>query len=759
MYRRIVNIIGKHTKTVIAVFYGVLVLRFVWSCLREAAGGCMTVEHIYFWLTGVLAMLVFCCAVFLLFVDHIRLDRILSGGRLSNILFIIAGIISVPLVFNFILTLIYHNTGNFAGEMFSGTETNERTSLMWSIFYHFIDPGNQHMAVTQRARMWTLIISMLGAVFMGGVLISYLTNLFDRRGSNFIAGRCRYRCNSMLRPSFGRFAVIIGGHDMVVGLCEDILAKPDIDNVFILTSSDVETLRSNLRSKLKKDEERVIIYYGYRGNEEELDALYLQYAEEIYIIGEGGDEALHDQLNMKCVNYLAQILPPSKNPKKCYVLFEYQTTFAAFQSSSIRSILNDRLEFVPFNYYETWAQKVVTDGVPVEDVGQPYDSNQHVQIFVVGMSRMGVALGLEYAHIAHFPNFVRDRKLRTRITFIDMNAEVESAFFMGRYKNLFDLSRWRYVDETCVNPEWNVPAKDFLDVEWEFMKGGVQTPFVRDYIEAQVADKNARVTMAVCLPNSSQSLASALYLPECMYEADNVMQVWVYQATESAIVDGINKDDMRYCKLKSFGTAADTLGAALIVNNLKPTLVCGVYGVVYEAVQASMSVGNIYEYIRDRFEAKGREDWHNSKIWEKWSNIYNACMLDVKLRSCGMTADDFDVLKRSVSMQNGRLACDVETMGVELKQKFDMLAMVEHNRWNIEKLLMGYRTLTDEELAGFDGLSNKEFDARKGELKKGVCRAHIDILPFDMLVRIDSGAEDFDYLLSLMILDIVNKTK
>ena len=760
MYKKIANIIGKHNRTIIVAFYMVLLLRFVWSCLRETTNGCITVEHIFFWLTGVSSMIVFGSAIFLLFIDHIRLDRILSGGKMSNILFIIAGIISIPLVFNFLLTLIYNNAENFADEIFSATETNTRTSLMWSVFYHFVDPGNQHMAITLRARMWTLIISMLGTIFMGGVLISYLTNLFDRRGSNFIAGLCRYHYNRISYPSFGRFVIIIGGNNMVVGLCEDILNKSDIDNVFILTSSDVEALRSNLRSKLKEKEEKIVIYYGYRGNEEELDALYPQYAEEIHILGEGGEEVLHDQLNMKCVNYLSTVIPPSAHPKKCYVLFEYQTTFAAFQSSSIRSILNNSLEFIPFNYYETWAQKVVSDGVPIESTGLPYDSRQYVQIFVVGMSRMGVALGLEYAHIAHFPNYIKDHKLRTRITFIDINAETESAFFIGRYKNLFDLSRWRYVDENNPYPEWNIPNKDFLDIEWEFLNGGIQTPFVRNYIETQVADKNARITMAVCLPNSSQSLASALYLPTCMYEADNVMQIWVYQATESAIIDGINNQDMRYQKLKAFGTSAYTYGSTLIVDNLKPLLVCGVYSVVYDLVKSSASVENVYEHISKAYEAKGHEEWKNSKIWAKWSNIYNACTLNVKLRSCGIAPEEFDILKRSISMRDGRVVFDIETIGQELMKKFHTLAIVEHNRWNIEKLLMGYRALTDTELEKFSNtLSKDEFDKMKQELKDKACRAHLDILPFDMLVRLDSGVEDFDYLLSLMIADIINKTK
>ena len=759
MYRKTINFIGKHNREIVILFYVTLILRFIWSCLRETAGGCGTIEYICFWLTGILAILILTSSFFLLFIDHIRLDRILSGGKLTNILFIIAGILSVPFTANFIISFIYHDVYRFASEMLSEPAPGQEPSLLWTIFYHFVDPGNQHMAVTHRAKIWTLAISMSGAILMGGVLISCITNLFDRRGDNFISGRCRYPYNFLSKPSFGKFVIIIGGHDMVAGLCKDILKKDDnIDNIFILTNSDVELLRSNIRSKLEDKEERIVIYYGNRGNTEELDALHPEHAEEIHILGESCSEPLHDQLNMKCVNWLAERLKEKHvtEIKKCHVLFEYQSTFAAFQSSSIRSILNGVLEFLPFNYYETWAQKVISEYTPVEGNGQKYDSCGTVHIFIVGMSRMGVAMGLEYAHASHFPNFVRDNSLRTRISFIDTNAAVEKDFLMGRYRNLFDLSRWRYIEENDTDPSWNIPDRDFLDIEWEFLNGGVQTPYICEYIKKCVSDNDRHVTMAVCLPDSSQSLASALYLPECMYSKENVIQILVYQNKESSIIDGINGSDMKYQKLRAFGTAPDTFDSGLIINDTKPVLVGGIYDTLYEMISKKESYENLYEKIRSSYVEKGYSGWKTCKVWAKWSNIYNSCTIASKLRSCDITPDEFDILRKNISLKKGKMIPDENAIGNTLMCKFNNMAAVEHNRWNIEKLLMGYRALTDDELSRFSPeMDTAEFDRLKDSLKNKVYRAHLDIQPFDLLHTIDKGIEDYDYVLSLMIPDIL----
>jgi hypothetical protein len=73
------------------------------------------------------------------------------------------------------------------------------------------------------------------------------------------------------------------------------------------------------------------------------------------------------------------------------------------------------------------------------------DSDKHVHFVIVGMSQMGVAMGIQAAHICHFPNFVT-KGIKTKITFIDENAEREMNFLQGRYLHLFEETDYSFWD-------------------------------------------------------------------------------------------------------------------------------------------------------------------------------------------------------------------------------------------------------------------------------------------------------------------------
>jgi len=84
-------------------------------------------------------------------------------------------------------------------------------------------------------------------------------------------------------------------------------------------------------------------------------------------------------------------------------------------------------------------------------------------------------------------------------------------------------------------------------------------------------------------------------------------------------------------------------------------------------------------------------------------------------------------------------------------EEIEILAEVEHNRWNVEKLLMGFRPVTDEE--------KKEIDAdisKKNKYKKNL-QAHYDIRPFGELKPDASGlnVNRYDYGMTKGIIDII----
>lgn len=684
----------------------------------------------------------------------------------------------------------------------------EDPSIFWTVYYHFIDPGNQHMTTSQSGRGWSALIAILGVFLLNGLLVSSIIGWIDSRKEKWLKGEVKYR--GFLHKY--KHYVIIGGNDMTFGIVRQIMPNKGVmPYILIQTTRDVEEFRRELFSTLTEQQQHIIIYYGSRTSETELMELCLQQAIEIYILGEqtrtDDFEPYHDTVNMQCFDLINQLLQGGnsfKEPIRCYVMFEYQTSFAAFQSSSQSRIIKtpdgkDLLSFIPFSPYENWAQTVLVNGnitIPdktnititynnIDGDGISYDSDKIAHIIIIGMSKMGTAMAIETAHLAHFPNFVRDDSKRTKITFIDKNAREESDFFMGRFPDLFKLCKWTDVDGKEHN--WYAPtcneyqyfAKNFLDIEWEFRSGGVESKENREYIESCFNEKNTEiVTIAVCLPQPHQSLAAALYLPKVAIQKAN--DIWVYQPQSGELLIDINKgaDDAKhiwemttYRKLKPFGMLSLGFDAKLLEN--EAIWYCRNFYKAKDALvnkfrQKSDNENTCYWNHWDRKNVEeavlSEIDLSLGKLWAIWSNIYQVNTIEFKMRSLGL---DFSKLDDT-----------------NIKELF---AKVEHNRWNVEKLLMGYRPLEDhtlnkeeieivreylkvrnEELAKIqEGINEKDiyYDWReesfkvkkvKGFYKDGPMKVHPNICPFECL-PMDDKNYDICFTLAMPFLREKNK--
>lgn len=655
-------------------------------------------------------------------------------------------------------------------------------SIFWTVYYHFIDPGNQHMTTSQSGRGWSALIAILGVFLLNGLLVSSIVGWIDSRKEKWLKGAVRYRWFLKLRNHY----VIIGGNDIVIGIVkqifEQIEAARNILKPYILiqTSRDVESFRRELFSTLtERQQQRIIIYYGSRISKIDIEDLCIGRAKEVYILGEDTRtddiESYHDTMNMKCLDLMWKLYKNSAKGKKitnmlpgvqeyrkrleackteeeiktlrlkednmkmdvdwgnrprlnCRVMFEYQTTFSVFQFFDLNEQMDTYLHFVPFNYYELWAQNVLINKyiekeqlmanfqngkyLPLEGIeGIKANDEKYVHLFIVGMSRMGVAMAIEAAHLSHYPNY-EEKKIRTKITFIDKNAVEEKEFFMGRFKELFSLSHWRYGDINDNNDSvrWQMPhipsdyeylGGDFIDIEWEFINGGIESLAVQNYILAS-ANPMARITIAICLPESNRSHAAALYLNKRIYESSSVLQVLAYNRYGDSIVKAINKGSSEYpfCgKLRSFGSEED----CIVCKHLEYSEEIGNH------------IANAYAKGEPRYAINPENSYSGkSNTANQWSNIYNGNTLWTKLRSI-----------------------DLETFD----NNIDILANVEHNRWNVEELLMNFRYLEENEQ-----IEIKNGKRTKKELKKKM--AHLDICSNAKLLEIDKGIQDYDIVLT-----------
>ena len=607
--------------------------------------------------------------------------------------------------------------------------------------------------------------------------------------------------------------------------------------VLIMTNRDVASLRKRIASVLGPYEERVVIYHGERTLIDDLSHLQIERAQEIFVIGEQLDidqkGSHHDVKNMECVKLMSQLLKDAKvnskangapiSKKTCRVMFEYQSSFSVFQFTDVNSTISDVLNFKPFNYYETWAQNVLVcptltpdkDNnryLPLEGA-KPItaDSPDTVHLIIVGMSRMGVALGVEAAHLAHYPNFVYNKEvpLRTRITFIDTVARKEMQYLQGHYKELFALSRWRYIeagdDSIYYNEKGHIPyhaddkswhdplidekshspyrdeggytlGEKVVDVDWEFIQGNLEMPTVQCYIRDAAKQANVRLTIAICFPMDNQSFAGSLYLPDEVYdENNNVVQVLAYQPYGDAMCQcfknrismngnspAVHKNNFnQLAKLKAFG------------------MMDSCYDINYQE-QLEKAAEQLWNQYSGKCHGVGGRNGYRTKLGiastikagkslaaQQWSNTYAAAHLWTKLRSIGW---------------DGQAKIGDKPQAV--------LAQLEHIRWNMEQLLLGYAPLNQQEQQAIRVLvrdaekveypadelkrideSNgssldrtefpkteawlkawEQFDAEKEILKANM--SHLDICSYEELMIIDREAFKYDEDLTRILSDI-----
>ena len=717
------------------------------------------------------------------FITPIRRDRIIAEKEGRFLGGVICFVLAVPLLISTLI--ITFDKDVQANDIFVQDEQTYSPQadhgIFWTVYFHYIDPGNQSNA-TKKGNNWVILVSLLGLFLINGLLVTTILNWIDQRKDQRQTGKVRYGRLAFWKK---KYAVVIGANEIASSVIKQLFTKKKLDYIILQTSSKIDEVRDVLSSHLPESYlDKIIIYNALRDSQDELQLLYIENASDLYILGENttwnGGETYHDAISMRCVTIVANLLMKEKltlekrgkayKAKECKVLFDYQTTNSIFQFADVSVAARDTLRIIPINRYDSWARMMMVDNyakevistneenilgpevtettyTPLDGEGIAPNSQEYVHLVIVGMSKMGIALGQQALLQAHYPNFDEraDSPKRTRITFIDTHADTEMAFFKGRYSRLFELMRHRHIDTTIqetYQKDWTDPIQNnekwqhlcdegtnFLDVEVEFIKGSIESVNVRSILSEISADDTAKVTIAICLTQTYQAIAASLYLPLEVY--DNVQEIWVYQREVSDIIKSMTnlqkvslaKNEwtdvpyQRYRNLKPFGM----LYADIVDDSIR--------------TEQAKLVNFVYEMGTTPSELlqKANEDWKRLPIHLRLSNLYFVDTIKQKLRS-GLH-DSID------------------------KHTMNALSRCEHNRWNMEKLLIGYSPCdksTYDELLGYlqKGMI-KEYKSRKKELKKLTTKVHPDICSCNKLKTIDPDAISYDETLNAAIPDII----
>ena len=592
----------------------------------------------------------------------------------------------------------------------------------------FIDPGAVEK-LQESTQIFGIVVAICGLLMMTGMFISVLTNMLDVRVDRFRNGDITYNLSDHV--------IIIGMDYFVPSLMAQVCQSEKYHGAYILVQSieETEDVKSRIHNVLNKEyESRVIIYRGKRNSKEDLLKLNVVKAKSIFIIGERGEQN-RDSINLEALRMIAEICTgdcqgANVKPLPVAVQFEYQTTFSVFQVTDLAEQWRKYIDFYPFNFYESWAKKVFVSHFYMHDnkrIEYPlldrepitYESDKTVHLIILGMSRMGVAMGTFATHLLHFPNNCRDHSKKSRITFIDVNADREMDIFRNRYRGLFEISSALYKDYSCADgleqvlPPTYFSGKDadFLDIEFEFIKGSIESFAIQNYLKEEVRHDNCLTSIYVCLKEPSHNMEVGLSLPNEIY--DNEIPVFVRLKSSEALLTMLNQSGgdgiySKYSNLYPFG----------MLENC--------YDLDYSKLELAQWIN--YSYDNPREGDTPASLWRQLPIALQWSNFYNAYSKDFKLRS----------------FRNGK-------NGNMSESDIECLCMVEHNRWCVEKLLLGYRKPHKEEQEIIDGGGvindgGKEVKAARWYKNHYI---HNDIVPNEQLEK-ESIMHDRDVIMGML---------
>lgn len=655
--------------------------------------------------------------------------------------------------------------------------------------YLLIDTNALNNLYTNGVHGWALFVSSItflcGTFVFNGIIIGIITNSIDRRVTNYKEGHIHYLKS-------GHY-IIMGYDDMVPSIITHVFEKDKDAFVLLMSSEESKYIREKLRKVFDtKQLSHIITNYGHRTAKEYYKDIHLETAEQVYIVGLRTLPS-HDAINVECVgNICAYLKQPAvkDRPKRITCIFEDLDTYAAFKTSEIFGKVNDLgIEFVPYNFYAGWAKQVFIKGfhkdtnclhkeIPYPTIyGKEDEENdktfltkddpRYVHLVFVGTTNFAVAFAMEAAHVLHFPN---SGSQRTRITFIDLNADREKDEFITRNRHFFEVQSYRYIDmsdkykaNSYISLPWKQPTRfnadqgyekyvdfDFLDVEFEFIKGDVLSSAVQELICEWANDKKGQsLSIFLAMANQRKNFVMSMNMPDDVY--DNEIPVFVRQDCSDNFVsdlreadEAVKKDSKKsiYSVVKE-GKLFDFNNKAGRYANIYPF---GMNETAYSADEKSLERAKLINYLyntmlptghfqsflvldtmsKEQIQADADKHWKGLSVALKWSNLYNAYNIRIKLA----------VLRAARGLHQYDTSRDTWPLSDE---EAEMLARIEHNRWNVEKLLMGYRKPRREEDKYTE--ENKLF---KTELKRNKERfIHHDIRPYETLDNIAELDKEF----------------
>lgn len=666
-------------------------------------------------------------------------DRSFSSGWGRQVLFI-SGLLLVFLILWTSIMFLNADKARVSDEERAAAAIRRTVELI-------IDPGTfMGSDETGFPVFLQFLITMTGAVIFTAMLITVLGNIISNRIDDFKKGRVRYR--------FDDHILVLGANSMLVNMLKEFVQTGihEGKKIVVLTTQDTLELHDRIVSYIPglQDVLDITFLNGSRVVEQTLENVQVGEAHSIYILGED-NEIDHDSVNLQSWDLVRKLCSEVTGTKQCYLVVDRMSTYHVLQYG--KKPVDTHLYLNIIHSLENWAQRVLVsreyqfDGIEgnlcseagrypaIDRKGIDRNSSKTVRFVIYGMTQMSYAMASTVAHIAHYPNFVKDRSKKTKICFVAPDIREEMDYFLGHYDNLFQLSK-----ATCFSakdeksPLAASPVRtpradlgDFLDIEWEFIDASIESAQFRDHLTQWAMNDDEYLTLAICSNESDANMAAALYLPEIIYVKD--IPVFVYQPLSGEVLKYAHGTG-RYSNVYPFGMKDECYDPMFRKRIVKAKRI----NYIYDAE----NFGRLYCGMGAPEEVESKWNSLDQYVY-RFSNLYAANSIPTKMRSIGIDPD----------------AIDADMMLTEAQ--VDLLSVVEHNRWNMERLLLGIYAIPIDERNAINHLL-KSGKKEEEELGKSMARLvkhnnrHKDITPYDDLPE---RSKNYDRAIVRNILDVI----
>ncbi len=419
------------------------------------------------------------------------------------------------------------------------------------------------------------------------------------------------------------------------------------------------------------DDEEIFYWIGDATEPAVLAHARAVHAKEIIIV------TPEDETNLRIAMQIRKLVVPDGHARpECFVHLENihlrERLQRVFENESER---NAGCGMSFFDVYDGEARRILLE-LPLDGAGITKDDPRTVHVVILGFGRMGRSLALRAAKMGHFAN---GKKLR--ISVIDRTSDRHREHFLFHYPML---------------------EKDTI-CDLKFHQAEVQSLTARKLIEGWAAEKDTLLHLFVCLDENASAVEVGLRLQEMLANRPDC-NLCVRVKTRSSLAEILESSPRIGPQIRAFGMLEDASCDLAFRREYNESIA--------RAIHEQFVNKRLGDSIRRPENDPALQPWEMLREDLRESNRQQADHITIKLRAIGF--------KLKPASDNGESVTKFAPAEIEL------LAPVEHRRWNVERWLAGwhYGTPSDkanrisENLVSWDELhdSIRDYDRKAVEM-------------------------------------------